>query len=351
VLNLKQPAAGVVATAIVIAIALGFISLFEFPAFTGWVSYFLLCVIPMQIIVVVLWGSRHPDFAAKRSQPAKGVLLTLITLAAGIIVAPLYMEIAGGGISPPTPMLAHCAIVSVVVTFFGSIIWGGYPIKVLIKDAVAAGVTLLAACYAVNYVLFRIFFDYGFMQGAPVYVPSLDPHGMFNALNALVFYVTALGGMFLVLHFDLWPLTKYPSVMGQPRLGIVWTAIALVIGGVAFYSGVKIAGMDVMAFLIRVPVPFIFGTIIVLNMLQGSLFAKRTQPVKGVLNAIAAALIGTTLALVYGALAPSVTGTFNAGPPTYDFEVWLASSLLSVTFPFLIFYAEFFKFWPLKKAD
>ena len=351
VLNLKQPAAGIVATATVIAVALEFISLFDFAAFTGWVSYFLLCVIPMQIIVVVIWGCSHPDFAAKRSQPAKGVLLTLITLAAGVIVAPLYMEIAGGGVNPPTPMLAQCTIVSVVVTFFGSIIWGGYPFKLLIKNAVAAGFTLLAACYAINYLLFRIFFDYGFMQGAPVYVPSLDPHGMFNALNALVFYVTALGGMFLMLHFDLWPLTKFPAIMKQPVLGLVWTAVALVIGGVVFYLGVTMAGMDVMAFLVRFPVPFIFGTIIVLNMLQGSLFAKLHQPAKGVLNAIAAALIGTALAQVYGVLAPRVTGTLSAGPPAYDFEVWLASSLLSVTFPFLIFHAEFFKLWPIKKAE
>ena len=36
------------------------------------------------------------------------------------------------------------------------------------------------------------------------------------------------------------------------------------------------------------------------------------------------------------------------GPPTYDFEIWLASALLSVTFPLLIFYAEIFKFWPLR---
>ena len=50
---------------------------------------------------------------------------------------------------------------------------------------------------------------------------------------------------------------------------------------------------------------------------------------------------------MYGALAPVVTGTLNSGPPPYDFEIWLASALLSVTFPFLIFYAEFFKFWPL----
>ena len=154
-----------------------------------------------------------------------------------------------------------------------------------------------------------------------------------------------------MLHFDLWPLTKFPAIMKQPVLGLVWTAVALVIGGVVFYLGVTMAGMDVMAFLVRFPVPFIFGTIIVLNMLQGSLFAKLHQPAKGVLNAIAAALIGTALAQVYGALAPSVTGTLSAGPPAYDFEVWLASSLLSVTFPFLIFHAEFFKLWPVKKPE
>ena len=30
-----------------------------------------------------------------------------------------------------------------------------------------------------------------------------------------------------------------------------------------------------------------------------------------------------------------------------DYERWLASALLGVTFPFLIFYAEFYKMWPL----
>jgi len=31
--------------------------------------------------------------------------------------------------------------------------------------------------------------------------------------------------------------------------------------------------------------------------------------------------------------------------------IWLASALLSVTFPSLVFYAEFFKLWPLRKAE
>ena len=45
-----QPAVGIVATGLMIALALGFISFFTFPVFTGWVAYFLLCVIPIQIV-------------------------------------------------------------------------------------------------------------------------------------------------------------------------------------------------------------------------------------------------------------------------------------------------------------
>jgi len=201
----------------------------------------------------------------------------------------------------------------------------------------------------VNGLLFRVFFNYEFMQGAPIYVPSIDPHGMFNGWSALVFYVTALAGMFLILAFDLWPLTTDPKIMQQPVLGIVWTIMALAIGVLAFYVGVNVMKMDVVRFLVTVPVPFIFGSIVVLNMLQNSLFASLTQPLKGIGNTVAIIIIGGGLSWIYGRAAPMVTGTLNAGPPGYDFEIWLASSLLSVTFPFLIFYAEFFQYWPLAK--
>jgi hypothetical protein len=97
-------------------------------------------------------------------------------------------------------------------------------------------------------------------------------------------------------------------------------------------------------------VPFIFGTIIVLNMLQNSLFAKMTQPAKGVANVVAAIAIGQLLAVIYGALAPVVTAALPSGPPGYEYEIWLANALLSVTFPCLIFLAAYFGFWPLVKA-
>ena len=205
---LKQPVLGLVASALVIAVSLGFVALFPAAKFLGSVSYSLICVIPMEIMIGVIWGCKQPGFAAKQSQPAKGALLALLAADGrrGGLVRVLF--IVGGGVRPMAPMLMMCAIVSVIITFWAAIMWGGWPFTTFIKSPVAAGLAMLASCYVVNYLLFRLFFNYEFMRGAPVYVASLDPHGMFNANLALVFYLTAIGIMFLMLHFDLWPLTQ-----------------------------------------------------------------------------------------------------------------------------------------------
>ncbi len=345
--TLKQPVLGIVATGLMMALALGFISLFSLPVFTGWVAYFLLCVIPMQIVVAVTWGA-SPGFVASSSQPAKGAVLTLTTLAVGVVVSVVCFFTIGGRVSPPTPMLAMCSIVSVVITFWSAIMWGGWPFTAVVKNPIAAGFVLLVAAYVVNYVLFRVFFDYTFMEGAPVYVAAQDPKGLFPAWSALVFYLSCLSAMFLLVNFDLWPLTTVPGIMRQPVLGLVWTIVVLALGGAIFYVGVVAQGMDPVAFMVDVPVPFIFGTIVVQNMLKGSLFKELTQPGKGVSNVITVIVIGDSLSWLYGRLAPLVTGVVRPGPPAYDFEIWLASALLSVTFPLLIFYAEFFQFWPLQ---
>ena len=346
---MKQPALGITSSILVILISLGFIALFTFPTFATWVAFLTICFIPMQVVISVTWGGKHPAFAAARPQPAKGILLTLLALVVGAIVAAVHFYTVGGSVNPPTPMLAMCIIASVVITFWLAIMWGGWPFTKLIKSPIAAGLTMLAACYIINYLLFRLLFDYGFMRSAAAYSPALDPHGLFNAWNALVFYITACAVMFISLNFDLWPFTRSAALMRQPLLGLVWTITMLGIGGAAFYLGVYVMKMDVVSFMVRIPIPFIFGTIIVLNMMHGSLFGKLAQPLRGFLNTIASAAIGTVLALVYGALAPVVTGKVRPGPPGYDFEIWLASALLAVTFPFLIFYAEFFKMWPLYK--
>jgi hypothetical protein len=307
-----------------------------------------MCVIPMQIVAAVLWKTQWPSGVAARRQPLKGLFLIVMTFVVGAIVGLVYFVTAGGGIASPTPMLIQSIIVSVVMMFWFAIMWGGWPFNAVIQNPGAAGLATLIASYAVNLLLFRLLFNYEFMKDAPVYVPSLDPHGLFPAWNVLVFYVTCLAVMFLTLHFDLWPLTKFKGVMKQPVLGLVWTAVVLLLGAGLFVMGTQVLQMDVVAFLVRVPIPFIFGTIVVLNMLQNSLYARLAQPMKGIANAITAAVVGVGLAMLYRQVAGFVTGQMASGPPAYQSEIWLASALLSVTFPFLIFYAEFLGFWPLK---
>jgi hypothetical protein len=248
-------------------------------------------------------------------------------------------------------MMVICSITSVIITFWFAIMFGGWPFNVISKNPIVSGIMLWVAAYVVNYLLFRLFFDFSFMAGAPVYVASLDPGGLFNANRAVVFYLSAVSILFLLLHFDLWPFSTSPGLMKQPTLGIVWTILALVLGGAMFYVGVFVMEMNPLTFMVNVPIPFIFGTIVVLNMMHNSVFASLQQPAKGIANAIAAEVVGLALAKMYTAIGPSITAGLTVAPsPGDDFERWLASALLGVTFPFLIFYAEFFKMWPLMKA-
>ncbi|HTW64712.1 MAG TPA: hypothetical protein VME17_08870 [Bryobacteraceae bacterium] len=348
--GLKQPVLGVVSTALVMVVSLAFIHLFSFALFAGWIATFLLSLIPMEIVMGVTWGMREPRFVAERPQPVRGILYSLLALIAGVIVVLVHWVVVGTAISPPTPIYTQCMIASVVIMFWLAIVWGGWPFSAFIKNPIAVGIALMIACYAINYIFFRLMFNFDFLRHAPGYVASQDPHGWFNATTCVVMYVTGITPMFLTLCFDLWPFTKSKTLMKQPVLGIVWTAVCLAIGFTAYYIGVGIYKMDPQDFLTEVPIPFLFGTIFMLNMLQNSVFAKFQQPLKGVLNMLAAAICGNAFSLMYRALEPSITGKIETGPPAYQSEIWLASALLSVTFPFLVAYVDFFTMWPLQRA-
>jgi hypothetical protein len=349
--SLKQPAIGVLSTFLVCAVSLAFISAFEFPVFAGWVSYYLMCVVTVQIMMVTLWRGQHPRFAVSRPQPVKGALMTLTALAGGAAVCALSFVTVGQTLTPLAPMVIEFTIASVVITFWVCIVWGGWPSSLLVKNPVAAGVVQLVGGYLVNFLLFRALFNYGFMRGAPVYVDALDPRGMISAAQVLPWYVTVLAAMFVVIAFDLWPLTKSPRVMKQPLLGLVWTAVIMAVGSVVFYLGTVIGGLDPMIFLVSVSVPYLFGSIVILNMCENSLFARYSQPTKGILNVLAAIGIGGGLSGIYWMLMPTVSGAIPSGPPSYAAQVWLASSLLAVTFPFLVVYSAFFDLWPLRTTE
>ena len=344
---MAQPFLGIVGTALVVALSLGYLALFDFPLFVGWVSFVMLALIPPQIVAAVI--ATNPPFAPQ-AQPGRGVVMLAATAVTGVVFAAVVWLLVGEGVDPPGPIPSQFAVIVVPTTFFLAIAFGGWPFTKLSRNMGVAGMLLLVASYVLTYALFRVFFNYDFLQDAPVYLQSA-PHGLFNGVTALVFYVTVLAGMFLLLHFDLWPLTTSPSLMKQPVLGVVWVAIACVIGAVVMAVSTRPLALDPMYVLTRITAPFIFGTIIVLNMLQGSLFTTLRQPMKGVVSAAAAVALGVALAQLYGRVDRMLVGTeLPSGAPGYEFELWLVNALLSVTFPFLIFHAAYFNFWPLRRG-
>jgi hypothetical protein len=347
--HLEQPILGIVATCVIVLLSLAFISLFDWPTFGGWVAYSLMCAIPATIVAGVI-GVREVVALKSLRQPIQGCVFLAGAVVVAVVVGVVHFLTVGGGVSPLLPMASQCVIVSIPVTFWMSIVLGGWPF-ILIRSRLAAAASLLVACYIVNYLIFETFFNYKFFRSSASYRLDLDPRGLLDGWSATTAAVTCVGVMFLMSHFEIWPLSRAPVLMKQPMLGLVWTTAILVIGACVFGMGTTSLHMAPADFLVRVPVPFIFGSIIVLNMTHGTAFAGVRQPRRGALSAAVAAATGLLLSAGYSFLAPVLTATLTAGPPTYDAEVWLVSALLAVTFPFLSFYDEFFRMWPLTVSD
>jgi hypothetical protein len=349
---MTQPVLGIVASAIVIAISVTFIALWDFGRFIGWVSFFALSFIPLEVVTGVIWGGK-PPFLARLGQPARGLTMLLVTLAAGAVVSQIVYRTLGASQGEPGPMLAFFSICVIVTTFFWTIAFGGWPFTAIVANRTAAGLLTWLGCYAVGLAVYWVCSDFAFLRGTPAYVAEADPGGLFPAWNVVVYYMTALVVLFAWLAFDLWPLTRRPGLMRQPVLGAVLTGGALAGGYALYYAGVRLLDIQTVEFLLRVPIAVIFGIILVLNMCGNALFAS-PQPVKGALNLITAAVVGSVLLIGYQQLQPLLSGPVPPGPPEVQrelFQVWTANALLSVTFPLLVFCAAYFEFWPLQKAS
>ena len=202
---MTQPLLGVAASALVLAVSLAFLAAFDFPTFVGWVSFYMLGVVPLQIVVVVVWGA-NPPFAARLRQPAKGLTLLLATALGAAAIAPIALRLVGEGVSPPGPIPSQYAVVVVPTTFFMAIAFGGWPFRTVTKNPIAAGLLLLVAAYVDLCALPRVLQLR--VPAGHARISAVRPaRGVQRRGGAGVLRDDA-GGMFLLLHFDLWPFTR-----------------------------------------------------------------------------------------------------------------------------------------------
>ena len=344
---MKQPLLGLATLILVIVISLGIISLFEEATFSTWVAYLFMCCVPAQIVFALVWNCSMPATVGKMAQPVKGLCLTALTVIIGLMIAAFAYSLVGKG-HGVTPMLLMYIILSVVVTFWYAVLWRCWPLTLFSKNPLVIGVSVLLVAYFGAYIVFEIFFNFSFLRGAPVYFPDADPGGLFMAWTPMAIGITTVAVILTLVLFDLWPVAG----ISNPTVGVAATsAIVVVVASVVYYLGVHVAGMDQVRYMTLVPVCYVFGIFLPLNLLQGTLFPQLKQPVKGLALTIFCAVAAIILQKVYLFLGPVVSGPLAAGPGgNYQEELWLSSALLGLTFPVLIVITEYFEFWPMKSS-
>ena len=163
------------------------------------------------------------------------------------------------------------------------------------------------------------------------------------------FSVTTVAIILTLVLFDFWPVAG----ISKPGIRILAaTAVVVLLAALLYYLVVCLAGMDKVRYMSLVPVSYIFGIFLPLSLMQGTLFTKLKQPLKGLALTIFCAIAAVILQKLYLLLGPVVSGPLSAGPEgNYQEELWLASALLGLTFPILVVMTDYFEFWPIKNGE
>lgn len=351
--KIPQPYLTLITTLLVVLISFGIIALFSEHMFHTWVSYLALTIIPAQIYISVFLKCEHPKSIANLIQPWQGFSFSAVIIFIGAIVTPFGLYFINGGFDEPTPFLITWAIFSVVILLWLAKIFHGWPFTYVTKNPYLAGAGVLIATYVIAYFLFNYFFNFEAAKNAVFYREALDPGGLYGNWIALSFAVTSAAAILAtVLLFQAWPVEalsrRWPLFAKHPWDMLVMTIFTASITCAVFFTGISILEMNPISFLVRVPVSFIFGTFISMNMTEYKLFEKIAQPLRGIMLFIMCGFIGTIMYEIYSYFAPMVAGhELAGGAPTYQLELWIAPALLSITFPVVVIITSFLNFWPL----
>jgi hypothetical protein len=349
--GLRQPLLGVAALLITVGISLGFCALFAPATLTTWVALPLVSAVPAIMVLDLGLHLEWPAVLTRVSRPVRALVFTGIAALASAVVTTLSLLVIGGGVTPPNPFVILFGVQSVPVTLVLVVLFRCWPFTALTKNKGFIGLGTFVLTYVITWVLFRAFFDFSFLRGTPVYVEKLDPKGLFSAWQSVAFIVATAAVLLLLLPFDFWPLSvlvaKRPALGKEPVFGLLSGGLALIVTSAFWGILVGLAGMDPVVFLVRVTVALIFGIFIVLTLFQGVGFGGLRQPVKGLAMTAAVIVAAIVAQLFYGWAAHRIAPGMAAGPPSYAFELWLATAWMSVTFPLIVVFCDPLGFWPL----
>lgn len=343
---------GLLGLILVIIIALS-IAAIPNPINYQWVVFFFMAATPPQIIISILWQNNVPFIKGldKKAQPYKGIILTLITAISGLIIGSLSILTLAKGAWILTPQITHYMIITIIVTIWLAVVVNFWPFIAKTKSLVSVGIaTLILAC-VIAYLIWVFFFDYQNIAGiAPWYNESLDPKGFFDFVSAIVYIITCCPIILYMALFDGWILDRWTGGK-QPVKTIINTILIVLIAFMFQTFFIEVIKMDMMVYMVLVPVCMVFGVFLVNNMTDFLLFENIAQPLKGICKIIVATAMGLLMYKLYYNIAPYITGLDLVGGQTgqYQLDLWIADTMLGISFPLIVVLTGFFNFWPIKK--
>lgn len=347
--GLQQPLLGIFSTLSVITVAMVFISVFSESTFSGWVSFLMMCCVPALIVCGLVWGGNYPKAVVTMSPAGKGLLLTLISAATGALIAAAILVLVADRAVPPGPQHNIFIISFIVAMFWVVAVFQCEPLASLFKHPLVLGAAILTLCFLMAYGVFLFVMSFEFLSQAPFYQAQMDGQGPFMAFDVLTTMVSSVAMIMAFIMLDFWPVSLMPGAQHKV-VGILWSV--LWIAGLAIclrYVFVGLLQMDQVVYMAAVPIPFIFGAFIMLNLFEASLFADMPAPAKGFIYVVVSALLAAALYPLFQFLGPMVSGEMASGAPTYQLEFWCANAMLAVCFPLIVIYTDFFQHWPLKR--
>lgn len=338
---------GVFSTGLIVALTMVYSSYYDLATYLSWVAFIWMTAVPAQIVLGLHMRFGHPVALANLPQPLKGLAFSGITLVL-MFLSFGYLYLVAGGMTVPGPFLIMQTIVTIVATFWLVAAWQCWPFTTISKNPLMQGFMAFVASFALGHLVFHLSFDFSFMANSPGYVERLDPKGVFDAWYALAFSVTTVAVIMLLSLFDNWPLTKVSAA--QPWLGLMISLTSLTLGAITMWFAVTILEMDPVDYLVRLPVSVIFGVFLVTNMMQFQLFSTQRQPMRGIRLLVVTLVLAYSMQLLYRRMGDIVVGApLSEGAPLYEMELWVATALLSITFPLINFVSGYFAFWPFRR--
>ena len=344
--SVKQPVRGIFAIAIIVMTTMLVISLFSEKVFSSWVSYLFMCCVPIQIVLGLVWKCEYPTFLANMKQPLKGFGFILITAIGGGFIALLGIALVAKGALPPGPQLSIFTILLIVVMFWLVGVFQCAPFASVFKTPLVLGLVLLGTGFVMAYFIFKLGVNFKFMADAPGYFAYMDGGGAFMAFDVLTFAVTTVALIMACILFDFWPMVKMPLAQNKTMF-ILWSTLYILILSFAIrYFFVVFGGVDQIFYMVFVPISFIFGAFIMLDLFEQRFFATKLQPLKGILYFILSMVSGVVMYYLYRFLGPVISGKMISGEPGYQLDFWIANAMLAISFPLIVAYSSFFNHWP-----